>query len=259
MEFNMWDVFGSWISIFLTLSIVSYLYEDNPFYKLAEHLFVGVSIGYAIIMEWTMVVKDNLVLPVEQAIEGQNWSELGWYIPPVILSILLLFKISKRYAWLASYPFAFIVGVYTGVNMWSYGASDLLVQMRDTMVSLVEGEPFELIKNCTIALGFITALIYFFFSKEHKGVIGIFSRIGIWFLMISFGATFGFTVQGRVSLAIGRVVELLGKDTDKPSALLAQVHAPLASIISIVILAIGIFIYKRFYKKEEIVEEEVSK
>jgi hypothetical protein len=31
------------------------------------------------------------------------------------------------------------------------------------------------------------------------------SRVGIWFLMISFGAAFGFTVMGRVALLIGRI------------------------------------------------------
>ena len=31
---------GAWIAVFLTLSIFSYLYKDNPFYKIAEHVFV---------------------------------------------------------------------------------------------------------------------------------------------------------------------------------------------------------------------------
>ena len=34
------DVVGFWIGVFLTFCILSYLYKDNPFYKLAEHLFV---------------------------------------------------------------------------------------------------------------------------------------------------------------------------------------------------------------------------
>ena len=35
-------ILGGWIAVFLTLGIFSYLYKDNPFYKIAEHLFVGV-------------------------------------------------------------------------------------------------------------------------------------------------------------------------------------------------------------------------
>jgi len=34
---------GTWVAAFLTLSIFSFLYKDNPFYKFAEHLMVGVS------------------------------------------------------------------------------------------------------------------------------------------------------------------------------------------------------------------------
>ena len=39
------QILGAWISIFLTLCTLSFLYDDNPFYKLAEHLFIGTSIG----------------------------------------------------------------------------------------------------------------------------------------------------------------------------------------------------------------------
>jgi hypothetical protein len=41
-----WEMFGIWVAAFLTICIFSFLYEDNPFYKFAEHLFVGVSAGY---------------------------------------------------------------------------------------------------------------------------------------------------------------------------------------------------------------------
>ena len=42
----MLELFGVWCIVLLTLSIFSYLYGDNPFYKAAEHIFVGVSAGY---------------------------------------------------------------------------------------------------------------------------------------------------------------------------------------------------------------------
>ena len=46
------DVIGYWIAIFLTICILSYLYKDNPFYKFAEHLFIGVSLGYVIGLDY---------------------------------------------------------------------------------------------------------------------------------------------------------------------------------------------------------------
>jgi hypothetical protein len=60
-----------------------------------------------------------------------------------------------------------------------------------------------------VIVGVITGIIYFFFSKEHKGVFGGLARIGVWFLMIAFGASFGYTVMARISLLIGRMYFLL--------------------------------------------------
>jgi len=48
-------------------------------------------------------------------------------------------------------------------------------------------------------------LVYFYFSAEHRGAVGAISRLGIWYLMLGFGAAFGYTVMGRVSLLIGRM------------------------------------------------------
>ncbi|MCK4755495.1 hypothetical protein KAS56_01005, partial [candidate division WOR-3 bacterium] len=60
-----------------------------------------------------------------------------------------------------------------------------------------------------VIVGVITGVIYFFFSKAHKGVFGGLARIGVWFLMIAFGASFGYTVMARISLLIGRMYFLL--------------------------------------------------
>ncbi len=58
-------------------------------------------------------------------------------------------------------------------------------------------------------IGVFTALIFFFFSLEHKGTVGQVSRVGLVFIMISFGASFGYTVMARISLLIGRFQFLL--------------------------------------------------
>jgi len=59
-----------------------------------------------------------------------------------------------------------------------------------------------------IFIGVFSVLFYFFFSIEHKGPVRIFSRIGILFLMIYFGASYGNTAMGRFSLLYGRVLTL---------------------------------------------------
>ena len=59
-------------------------------------------------------------------------------------------------------------------------------------------------------VGVVCALFYFFFSIPHRGAFGGVAKTGIYILMIGFGATFGFTVMGRISLLIGRIQFLLG-------------------------------------------------
>ena len=55
----------------------------------------------------------------------------------------------------------------------------------------------------------MSVLVYFFFSIEHTGNVRRVARVGIYFLMISFGAAFGYTVMARMSLLIGRFDELV--------------------------------------------------
>ena len=65
------------------------------------------------------------------------------------------------------------------------------------------------VNSALILIGFITVLSYFFFSAAHRGLHGLSARIGIWFLMVAFGASFGYTVMARVSLLIARMQFLL--------------------------------------------------
>ena len=54
---------GFWIGIFLTFCVLSFFYKDNPFYKFAEHLFVGVSAGYWIILNYWTVIRPKACSP----------------------------------------------------------------------------------------------------------------------------------------------------------------------------------------------------
>jgi len=103
---------------------------------------------------------------------------------------------------------------------------DLIAQVRASMIPVYSADAVTamslartaneyifailgILQNPLTIIGLITTLIYFFFSREHKGSLGLASRIGIYFLMISFGASFGYTVMSRVSLLIGRLHFLL--------------------------------------------------
>jgi hypothetical protein len=63
--------------------------------------------------------------------------------------------------------------------------------------------------NIIIVFGTIFTILYFYFSREHKGLLGVSSKIGVTILMITFGASFGYTIMARISLLIQRVYFLL--------------------------------------------------
>ena len=60
-----------------------------------------------------------------------------------------------------------------------------------------------------LTVGLMTSLLFFFFSREHRGALGVASKTGMYFLMIGFGAGYGYTVMSRISLLIGRFQFLL--------------------------------------------------
>jgi hypothetical protein len=114
----------------------------------------------------------------------------------------------------------------------------------DAKAATADGEKdfFKIFSQLLLLLGLLASLIYFYFSIEQKGPVGKVARFGVWILMIGFGASFGYTVQGRLSLAIGRAMDVLGKDKD--SVLAERIHGPLVAIVSIAIIVLGILFWE---------------
>lgn len=216
MGFHISYSIGVWLAAFLTLCIFSFLYKDNLFYKFAEHLFVGVSAGYWFVYQYQNVFLPNLWLKLfPEGLRGLISSPgKGEYILiiPGLLGIFMLCRLIPKASWISRWSLAFIVGITAGITIYSYIQGQVVAQIKATMLSFfVSGSWVMTLNNIFLVVGVLCGLIYFYFSKEHKGIVfGGGSRIGIWFLMISFGASFGYTVMARVSLLIGRMQFLLG-------------------------------------------------
>ena len=192
-----------WIAAFLTLMIFSFLYKDNPFYKFAEHLFVGVANGYYIALYWHNTLKPNLYDPLSAG----NFI----YFVPLLLGLMYFTRFIPRIGWLVRIPIGFMIGWGAGISIPAYFQADLLKQLQGTIVTPNSFlNPLEGIWAIVILVGVVCTLIYFYFSKEHTGILKPTARVGIIFIMIGFGASFGYTVMARVSLLIGRIQFLLG-------------------------------------------------
>ena len=135
-----------------------------------------------------------------------------WYVPWVgfVLGTLMLTRLIGKIGWLSRWPLAFIVGGVAGLYMITYFVSNAMNQVAATIVPVFIGSWTDIIASLTIAVGTFCGLVYFFFSKAHTGAFGGAARVGIWFLMITFGASFGYTVMSRMSLMLGRLDFLFG-------------------------------------------------
>lgn len=215
MDLSFEVILGGWIATGLTLFIFSFLYEDNPLFKLAEHLYVGVSLGYTIVKTYDTVVMTLILRPI---LDKGEWSLLI----PVAIGTLMLTRYVPKAAWLSRYAFAFIVGVGAGLAIPRTISSFILKQVEDTvrpLLAITPGDgvtftysllnPASNLNGIIILIGVVSVLFYFFFSVEHSGAGKMIARAGILFLMISFGAAFGYTVMARMSLLIGRLSDLI--------------------------------------------------
>jgi len=195
--------FGEWVAAFLTLACFSFLYRDNTLYRIAESIFAGVSFGYYIGLARLNTLEPNLFRPL-----FGNFSEHWTLVIPFALGVILYFRYIPKLAWMANWSLAVYVGYYIGVNLTQRLQGEILPQARGTMLALDPsraGGVGPMLGNLVVVVGVITVLVYFFFSSPHKGPLKPTARIGIYFLMVSFGASFGYTVMGRVSLLIGRL------------------------------------------------------
>jgi len=304
------DLVGFWLGIFLTFCILSFLYKDNPIYKFAEHVFIGVSIGYVVTKQYYDTLRPKLI---DNLVEGRLWYLLG-----LALSLMLLAKLWRRWGWVGRWPIAFVVAFYAGLQVNGMAQGDLGKQLdramdpvsafkvnvndadvdRDELATVpgispavadvvIANRPIEKLSDIgelpgltelqrqgladergtlkgldaqatvgvahevywfgtlsqiLLLLGTIAALVYFYFSVPQKGVVGKVSRVGVWVLMIGFGASFGYTVQGRIALAIGRARDVMGRDKD--AHLAEQISGPTVALISIAVIVLFLVIWE---------------
>lgn len=172
------------------------MYGDNPFYRFAEYLFVGVSVGWAMAVVWYNSVIPRIWTPL---VERNEY----WVILPCLLGVLVFSLFTRKQAWLVRWPIAFVMGASAGIAVPVDFQGYIFEQLQGSMLTVLN------VSNAVAFIGVVTTLLYFYFSKEQKGAFGRFAGVGIWFIMVAFGASFGYTVMARISLLIGRMQFLL--------------------------------------------------
>lgn len=213
----MMDTFWTWIAALLTLMIFSFLYKDNPLFKIAEHLFIGLAAGYVLAVQFFNVFKPNLWDPLTA---GEDF----WLIVPFLLGLMMFTRFSNKHSWISRWPLAYMVGIYSGMAVIGFTEGDLMRQVQASIIPPVSTEAvktfaahpgvltgLDMFSSPVIVFGLICILIYFFFSLEHKGTAGFFAKVGTGFLMVGFGAGYGYTVMTRMALLIDRFYFLIAE------------------------------------------------
>ncbi len=197
--------YGVWLGAILTFFILSYLYKENPFFRFAEHLFVGVATGFGMTGDWDQYLKPAITKDIIK--DGKFWEIL-----PILFGLLIYFQFFPKLSWLARFPMSWWVGYGSGYVL-AFSPAPFITQINNSFQRFaVDGSPGQTINNIIFWVMLMGTLCYFVFTvnREKNKVFGYPAWIGRWAIMIGLGAAFGGTVMARISLFIGRLQFLLG-------------------------------------------------
>lgn len=221
METNLLELAGTLVAVVLTLCVFSYLLGDNVLYRLAEHIFVGVAVGYAVVVAFHAVLAAKLLIPLSKALGEGDSNQVLFLAIPLVLGLLLLTKPFKSISWLGSLSVAFLLGVGAALAIAGALLGTLLPQVDATadLANYVEdyGPGLGLFSGIVALVGTIGVLLHFYFSAGQEGrlaglragLVRLWGGLGRWFILVAFGAILATTFVSRLSLLAGRVQFLL--------------------------------------------------
>ncbi|MDA1191757.1 MAG: hypothetical protein O3A46_08765 [Candidatus Poribacteria bacterium] len=201
-------IVGTWVAALLTLAIFSFLYRENPVYRAAEHILVGIATAYSVLVMYFQVFKPYVWSAL---LEPKDTASFVWTLLFTLLALLFLAPFVPKIGWLARIPSAIAVGYAAGQALPAAIQARIYPQMLDTVSVFNDAAGFWGVVNALIILvGTVAVLFYFMMTFQRNPVMNGVSRIGVVFLMIGFGAVFGNMVLSRMTILIGRLQFLFG-------------------------------------------------
>ncbi|MCB0118014.1 MAG: hypothetical protein KDD72_03215 [Anaerolineales bacterium] len=212
------------LGFLFTVLILSYLIGDNPLFKIAIYLFVGVASGYAAAIIFWQVLYPKLFLPTATIIQTGNYSNAFLLFVPWLGLGFILMKISPRFAGAARITMAFLVGAGAAVTLVGALSGTINPQVMAT-INFFQGaihkptnELMEIsFSGGVILLGLVTSLAYFHFGARQKPdgstkrfvLVDIFAWIGRIFIGITLGVIFAGVYAAALTAFIERVSSLV--------------------------------------------------
>lgn len=212
------DLLSAIFGLLFTLMIFSYLLGDNPLFRVAIYIFIGVSSGYAAAVVWHYVLVPKLFEPLADP------NQLVLLIVPLILSFSLLAKLSPRISWIGNFAMALLVGVGAAAALGGAVLGTLIPQVQAAMdafdfraASTTSDAFFGLINGVVMLAGTVFTLGYFHFSVQRApdGAPGRYrilewiSWVGRIFIAITFGVLFAGVYMAALTAMIERLVFII--------------------------------------------------
>ncbi|MCX6656763.1 MAG: hypothetical protein NTY03_16835 [Candidatus Bathyarchaeota archaeon] len=209
------SVIQIWLAALFTIWIYSIAFRDNPFFKFAEHTFVGAAAGHSLVYGvdnilrygWNPLIAGNML-----------------YVIVFALGIILFMRYHKTYFWVSRIPMAVLVGIGIGLTLRTTVTSEFIAQIISTAQMKVLGlDAWTAFSNLLFII-ITLATVYFFiftFPKVHGGNLGLISKIAKYGMMAAFGYSFANTVLSRFNMIYGRIDFLMNSWLVLPYAMLA--------------------------------------
>ena len=186
------------IAALLTICILTVLWKENPLFRFAEHLTVGLAAAHSMVR-----TVDNYLRPT---VKNDIIAEGQWHLIILVLfGALMYLRHAPGINWIARYPMSWFVGYGVGYTL-AFTPKPFIKQIIDTFIPLTSVDNIIYFVITMLTIG------YFFFTPKWRAESRTGKALDIWarrIMMIGFGATFGNVVQGRISILIGRLQFLL--------------------------------------------------
>ena len=188
------------IAIVVTIMVLSRIVGNNPVFRVAQYLFVGVSLGLAFVVAYHQVLR-----PAVSGLISGGSNGVILYGIPLSLGLLLLPRITRRqeFSWLANIPLALIFGVGAALAVGGAIAGTLAPQILDTSNRPLTGGLLQTVGALVLAIGTVITLSAFYYTVPPENprarIVALSATAGHWLLMVAFGFFFASAVQSYLS------------------------------------------------------------
>jgi hypothetical protein len=208
------ELVGVWVAAILTLAILSYILGENPVFRVAEYLFVGIAAGYAGALAWNQVLWPRLQLLIGDP--TGHWPYGVFFL----LGVLLLTRGVRRLAVLGNVPLGVLFGTGAALAIGGALTGSLVPQMQASIRSLAPAADAQgpsrwmyVIDAVLLVLGTLGALGAFHFRARADGRAQGFASgllkgiggLGRGVIMVVFGALLAGALMSFFAILLSRI------------------------------------------------------